>query len=439
MSRTSHHPLVAKQVYGFMGALYPDGGIFMLKVPLPHGGLRRALYRLPEQLPLVAEETVAALGWMATTEDANVFFGVHARTVRFPDDGDAVQFIYALVFDIDDKLSKPNATKNLPGRLRLLERHGVRPTFIVLSGSGDGRHVYFLLDRAWPAHAMPNRVRAAMYRLGSWLESDTIYDAYRLMRWPFSANWKSGIAVPLSFEVFEPHRKTSLETVDAALDALGVPMPKLPAKVTGVTATRARSKRHSNSPRRRGDANIVTAAPPSIDFLEPAMCKLVDTGWTPDCGFESPSHLDLRLAVLLVHAGLDDDEVLAVFLRNGVGRLQQKGLEYYQRTLAAAKEPASGVERYGAVIERSKADPNRDWVRMRVLGGSRDGTLVDARMYRDSAKHAQWMAELRVATGEPRSSAATVEALRGRHLTIEVVRGSNGTSELKHFVPRRIA
>ncbi len=431
--------VVRRQVREFVRSLFPGRCLLMVKESLPAGGLRAVLYSMPNEVALVADQTTRALERMRSVPGTHIYFGVHARFVGWPDDGDAVEFVRVLVLDIDDKPSKPNATEALLGKLKLLEQHRIRPTFVVRSGSGDGRHLYFVLDRRWPARSTPNRVRALKYRLGSWLESDIIYDGYRLMRWPWSCNWKSGVAMPLSFEIFKPGRKVSLEAVEAALDALGVPMPKLPTKVTGVRASSAACATRSSKSPRRAKGSVVSTAPPNVDFLEPELRALVDTGWIPGCGFESPSHLDLRVAALLLRAGLSDNEVLAVFIHNGIGRIDSKGLDYYERTFAAAKEPAAGVERYGAVIERSKADLNRDWLRLRLLDGQHEDSVVDARVYRDNAKYAQWMTELLAAVGEARSSNRGVEDLRGRRLAVEVTSRQDGFIELKHFLPPGLA
>ncbi|WP_029423482.1 DNA primase family protein [Alicyclobacillus macrosporangiidus] len=101
--------------------------------------------------------------------------------------------------------------------LGMLADMGYPPTFVVCSGGGRGRHVYYRFTE--PVDAVTGR--RVVKKLALVLQSDaSIADPARVLRIPGTLHTKSGVAVPVSIEQSRPEAEYLADQFESALDSM---------------------------------------------------------------------------------------------------------------------------------------------------------------------------------------------------------------------------
>ncbi|WP_029423299.1 phage/plasmid primase, P4 family [Alicyclobacillus macrosporangiidus] len=121
--------------------------------------------------------------------------------------------------DIDDHGGEDDVERmeHAQRALEALAETGYPPTFVVLSGGGRGRHVYFRFTEPVDVDTGRRIVR----KLATLLRSDpSIADPARVMRLPGTLHTKTGTAIPVAIEQSRPNVEYLADKFEAALNRM---------------------------------------------------------------------------------------------------------------------------------------------------------------------------------------------------------------------------
>jgi hypothetical protein len=226
-----------------------------------------------------------------------------------------VAYVHALVCDIDTLRTK---TSYLKAIAFFDSKVGLRPSITVHSGNGG--HLYFLLDR----HYTVEEARATARRLCVAYWSDRVWNANRVLRLPGTTNTKEP---PQPCYVHElTARRWSLDEINDCLDRICAP----PASASDIDTPNTNPD--DEFYRRGGAVDAIAQLP---DDLRTA----VETG-NPPPGRVDMSQLDFEIMVSLFDAGADREDIVHIYNAYPVQNLRaarRGGGDYVERTVAAAE------------------------------------------------------------------------------------------------------
>ncbi|MBI2377532.1 MAG: hypothetical protein HYV07_26260 [Deltaproteobacteria bacterium] len=293
-------------------------------------------------------DSLSRSGW-------HVCIGVHPRLRDLGGEASRwsnVEGYGCLVLDLDDPASLEPAVTTLRGR-------GLEPSMAVSSGRGG--HLYFLLDRVYPAAS----ARPIARRLCELVRSDPVFDAPRVMRLPGTMNHKPGVNV-LCELVYrsDPVRRYSLNEIADRLPTCG---PGSPCSVrTGGVGGLCRTIGAQGggglgqdtssalwSAKRRGELQQAAERLPAY------IIDLIERGKQPGDRYPSRNEADLAVIRALVEAGFRDEEIVRVFEMNARGirqRMAEKGVGSILRDIEKVRSTiAPGLAGEPTEIRVSKA------------------------------------------------------------------------------------
>lgn len=346
---------------------------------------------------------------------AAISVGVNPR-VRQSGKNTDVEFRVALVADIDP----PNLELGSHA-LDRLSQAGLAPSAVVLSGRGW--HLYYLL-----ASPVPNDARSAAVarRLCCFLHSDHVHDAARVLRLPGTWNWKNpSRPLPCWLQYLEPHRRYSLEQVEAALDAVGAPREQARCRSRLPSTS---SCRHLVSPPR--------PPPPPPPGLSEDLLGYARNGAPRG----ERSERDIALVRALAVAGWSDEQIFSLFLSypSGCGaKTREQGLDYLSLTISNARRHIrrGSANAVPAVIEgvdwsRSSAELS---LGLRLLDGSNAVARARVALSNCARWSALWSAVELLPPADPAEASSAARCLRGQQLRVTTVQRPRALAVTRFF------
>lgn len=291
----------AEHAVAFLNALHPTVGpeaVVELRA-LRGDHTRRAWHYHPACTALEEMLTLNAQGW-------SVFVGVNPRRAVGRARKEDLGGVAALALDVDTKKTGIRVA-DVVSRCSVLR---LSPNLVV--NSGNGGHLYFLLDRLATVAAG----EATGRRLRVWATTDNTWDSTRVMRLPGTVNWKTP-PTACYLESLDTSRRYSLDEIDAALTAAGVPLPSPPRALPAGEAW--------------------TGALPG--GLPAAVETMLRTGVLV-AGFPSASEADWSICCALASVGLSASAIWSVYERLPVAQIKaaHAGGAYLERTIRRAVE-----------------------------------------------------------------------------------------------------
>lgn len=218
----------------------------------------------------------------------NIYFGVCQRTSR-SGRSDAVKEVSVLWADIDDPAYK-------------LEKASPMPDIVIASGRGF--HLYWLLSSPIPANG---KTRMILKGLQKHVKSDTVHDFARVLRMPFTTNWKNGKACQVL--QFSNNRQPASIFDQFAIAAADVPPIEL--NLSGDIADI--------------DVDAIGLPPNLIQMIKIKR----ENG--------QRSENDMRTLITLVSKGLSDLQIFSIFMKYPIGDKSRKQKGYFEHSLRKAK------------------------------------------------------------------------------------------------------
>ncbi len=384
-----------------------------------------------------------------------LLFGINPRCREGGRDADVLDR-RAMVLDLDGK-GLP-----LAEQIRRIEKLAklARPVAVVASGSSGHRHYYWCIDLPCSAQigATAEIGFAVVRRLRTWLGADPTESVSRMMRLPYSLNWKGGTPRPLTVLRLKRNARWCRGKLEEVLDTVGV--PKLP-----ISDVRSRGRAHVNEGRHtrppsaagRGVSPLVPGASrdlPKLPALPEHIERLIRAGHTKGDGFPSRSEADQAAAFALVRAGLSREQIQQIFASYPVGEKYRERGDYYLELLVSKAETFTpdghhrvSVRVTDATVDRlparnGKAAAKRAALFLRIESkGEFIGWEITDRFYvpPDPARpwaELRWNAVWRAAGLRP-TTESCVDSLRGRRLSIEVTR-RDGVVVVTSYLPARL-
>jgi hypothetical protein len=244
----------------------------------------------------------------------NIFFGVCARREK-QRTKESVCCVTTLWADLDNKDFVTGSAKQA---LNLLPDE-LSPSCVV--NSGHGIHCYWFLDKQVPIKTEQDIEHVEGYVLGlaNLLNGDKVQDLSRIMRMPGTLNCKDpDNPIQTEFLTFYPNIRYSLAHFD----------------------------KYWTQPLSADAKKISFAAKlPKIDVerlnLSNKIKELIESGFTPGCGYDSRSNADQAVITALLGAGYSADEVKAIFTSYAIGeKYREKGRwgdSYLRHSIAKAR------------------------------------------------------------------------------------------------------
>lgn len=295
-------------------------------------------------------------------------FGVNPRIGPGGRDSD-VREVVACALDLDGSRSKTLAEqRQLAARFAEL----VCSCLIVESGTAGHLHVYWRFEPP----CEPERARALVKRLRSWLDTDPSEPPSKMMRLPGSANWKSGSPIQLR-PTFIEHHSCTPEEFEAALDQLEVPQVETKRRRRSSTSGSRRSRRPAA---RAPVPDLAEARRDQIWSVLPSWAhNLILDGHEPNTRYPSASEAVAAVSRVLVDAACTDEEIRWFFAATpeGIGqRYYERGDDYLDRAIEFARftaEPESWV----LVCKVLDLDSSRVMLVLRVEHGAHEGEVFE--------------------------------------------------------------
>lgn len=285
----------------------------------------------------------------------SVFLGVNPRN-KFDGHEDAVSAVGALPLDLDFKRGA-----DARATLQMLNAFGIPPTVIV--ASGNGMHMYLCLAELVEPAAGKHVAR----RLCGATSSDKVFNTNRIMRIPGSVNWKQPSTWCYLTEV--NYRRYTLEQIEQALDAAGVPRP---AKIADGVRLEPDATL-DGVPAEEAWAKIKMALVGSEDGSVPGVRGGREALGIIEFGEKNPysegqptrSEADWVVVCGLIRAGATDELIRWVYEKFPVGMMKyaETGRHYLEHTIQEARRRTAEARLKG----RSRSRPPT-----RFTGGSGD-------------------------------------------------------------------
>lgn len=261
---------------------------------------------------------IASLDWklLKQCNEAGyaAYFGVCLRKEK-KGDKHSVVAVPALWCDLDAKDFEGGKDEAL-AQLNKLSQY-LYPSIIV--DSGHGFHCYWLLREAEDVENDEDIVRIEGYLKGlaRTLRGDSTYDLGRMLRMPGTLNHKE-LQNPCVCQIahWEPERRYNLSDFELYY-------------VEVVSAT---------------ENVIFSGKLPEVDIdaleLSRKTRALMNSGWTPDCGYKTRSEADQAVITALLEAGCDNNDIRVVFSNSDLGigeKYRESDDKYLAHSIANAR------------------------------------------------------------------------------------------------------
>ena len=343
---------------------------------------------------------------------SSLFFSVNPR-FRLGGKAADVTEALALGFDLDEDSDAQWG--------RVAQLSAQIPIFAISSSGTKGHgHVFLRLERPETRFELVEIVHRRLEHFLGAGPTNTLAHCWRL---PGSFNWKTGSSVRTGVWACRT-AQTTLEELDRALDALGVPkVEPQPSKGT-----------FSLQPVGPVDQDRLLA----LWELLPAWARdLIQRGKQPGDGYRSRSEADPAAVRALVNAGASDAEIKFVFTTSPIGeKYRECGDAYLARTLDFVRKTATYSYARVLGIDRGLS-LGRVVLRLDVVAGAESGAVFRHGVQTNSSVW-QWVLRSAGLPATPPAVSPEPERLVGTILRVELetIQWKNKPRlQVKHFLP----